>query len=506
MKNITIRFAVAFSAVLLMGACADGGGGSGSATKADSPLRIAFGTDVTTLNPWMTKSVATDMSVISQIYQTLTVRQSDLAIKPLLAESWEHSAPDTWTFKLRQGVTFADGEPFNAAAVKWNIEKVQDPATKARIAPNMAIVKSVTAVGDSTITIQTKTPDTTIPALMSYFFFVAPKWADGHDLASQPMGTGPYELKTWNHNSLIELKKRANYWGQAVSYSDVQYKILPDPASQIAALQTGDVDLITLVGPDQMDRVKAIQDVTAGSIPTIRSAFLMLNTRNKPLDNPQVRQALNYAVDKDTIVKNLFHGLTAPSPGEPLTKEYVGFNADASAYPYDPAKAKQLLAEAGYAKGFSITLSYPSSTYLLADKVTQVVKEQLGTVGVTVNVTPEPFASWLSNMYAGKIADGVYLTYAWPTLDGSDLLRNFAPDGAQTFWTNQDFATALVAAQGTGDEAQHAQNIQSAVAIMRDDAPFVFLFAQPLTYAHSSSVNWTPRPDDWVRADDMTRR
>lgn len=505
MKLIRPRWVALTAAAVMLTGCM-GGSADDSGAGSSTPLRIAFGTDVTTLNPWMTKSVGTDMSVISQIYQTLTVRAPDLSIKPLLATSWKHPAPDTWTFTLRKGVTFENGDAFDSSVVKWNIEKVKDPATKARIAPNMDIVKSVKTPNPSTVTITTKTADTTIPALMSYFFFVSPNWAAHHDLAAKPMGTGPYALAKWNHNSLIQLKARKGYWGQKVSYSSVEYKIMPDPSSQIAALQTGAVDVITEVGPDQMDRVRTLPNVTAGAIPTIRSAFLMLNAKKKPLNDPRVRRALNYAVDKESIVKNLFDGLTKPSPGEPVTKEYTGFNKDLSAYPHDPAKAKALLAAAGYSHGLRLNLSYPSSTYLLADKVTQVVKQQLAAVGVTVNLQPEPFASWLSNMYAGKIADMTYLTYAWPTLDGVDLLRNFAPGGAQSFWTNHSFGAALTRGQATVDPTEHAKAVSQALTIMRNDAAFVFLFPQPLTYAYSKSVVWKPRPDDWVKASDMTKR
>lgn len=505
MKVISARWAALAAAALITSACAGGGAGAqdGGGSK---PLTIAFSTDVTTLNPWMTKSVQTDMSVISQIYQTLTVRSPDMSIKPLLAESWDHPSADTWNFKLRSGVKYSNGDPFDSSVVKWNIERVKDPATKARIAPNMSIVKSVETPDANTVTITTKTPDTTMPALMSYFFFVDPKWAPSHDLATQPMGTGAYTLASWTKNSQIQLKARADYWGAKVGYRTVNYKILPDPAAQIAALQTGEVDVITAIGPDQMERVKAMPNVTSGALPTIRSAFLMLNTKNKPLDDVRVRQALNYAVDKDTIVKNLFHSLIQPSPGQMITEQYSGFNKDLTPYSYDPGKAKQLLAQAGHGDGFTMTLTYPSSTYLLADKTTQVIKEQLAAVGVTVQVQPEPFASWLSSMYAGKIADAVYLTYAWPTLDGLDVLRNFGPGGAQSFWTDQSFGASLTKAQQTADPAAHAKAISDAAATMREQAPFVFLFPQPLTYAYSSSVSWKPRPDDWVRADEMSAR
>lgn len=506
MKPNRVRLAALLAAVLLLPACTSGASSGESGRSAETPLRIAFGTDVTTLNPWMTKSVSTDMSVISQIYETLTVRTPDLSIKPLLATSWAHPAPDTWTFKLRKGVTFSNGDAFDASVVKWNIEQVKDPATKARIAPNMDLVKSVNAPDPSTVTIKTKTPDTTMPALMSYFYFVSPKWAKGNNLAEKPMGTGPYELSKWEPNSVIQLKARGNYWGKKVGFSSVEYKIMPDPAAQIAALQTGAVDLITEIGPDQMSRVKAIPEVNAGAVPTIRSAFLMFNTKTKALGDVRVRRALNYAVDKESIVKNLFDGLTELSPGQPLTKEYIGFNKGLSAYPHDPGKAKALLADAGYGSGLKLTLTYPSNSYLLADKVALVVKDQLAAVGVTLTVRPEPFASWLANMYEGKIADIAYLTYAWPTLDGIDLLRNFGPGGAQSFWTNREFGAALEQGQSTVDPAKHAMAISRATAIMHDEAPFVFLLPQPLTYACNKSIKWKPRPDDWVRASEMSSR
>jgi peptide/nickel transport system substrate-binding protein len=490
-------------AMLAVSACGSSVSGSGTAGEKTT-LSIAFPTDITTLNPWMTNTVPTDLSVISQIYQSLTIRQPDMSIEPLLATSWSNPDPKTWTFKLRTDVKYSNGDSFDSSVVKWNIEQVQDPTTKARIAPNWANIASVSTPDVSTVTITTKLPDATIPAMMSFFYFIDPKWAQaGKDLATTPMGTGPYELAKWTKNSLIQLKARDSYWGKKVSFKTVNYKILPDPSARIAALQTKAVDVISGFAPDDLDRIKAIPNVTAEPVSSTRTNILGMNTHNKPLDDIRVRQALNYAVDKETIVKTLFHGLTAPT-AQLVTKQYVGYNAGLDLYQYDPDKAKQLLSEAGYPHGLTISLYYPNDRYMLANEVVQVVKEQLSKIDVTVELQAAPFTTWIDDMYAGKLKHLNYDAWAWPTLDGYNLLRYWAPGGSP-FWSNAEFGDAIKQAGATADPSAHAAALESAVQIMRDQAPVVFLYATPQTYAHSKAVNWNPRPDDWIRAFDMTQ-
>jgi peptide/nickel transport system substrate-binding protein len=217
-----------------------------------------------------------------------------------------------------------------------------------------------------------------------------------------------------------------------------------------------------------------------------------------------VRQALNYAVDKEGLIAALLEGLDVqPSQGQILTKEYFGFNPDLKPYPYDVDKAKELMDAAGVGN-VDVEFDVPSGTYLLGSEIAQAIGGQLEEVGVKAKVTEMPFSVYMDKYLKQKdLAQMAYITQAWPTLDADGLLTLFESGNQYAYWDNADFSKLLDQARSTLDSNKRLDLYKQATAIMREDAPLIFLFPQPATYATSKKVQWSARPDDWVRVWDM---
>ncbi len=472
--------------------------------KTADKLTIALNSDINTLDPHMTATVGTDLSVISHIYTSLVLRGPDLKLHPSLATSWHAVSDTTWRFKLRGDVVFPDGEKLDAGAVKWNLDRVLNPATNARIRSWFALVQEAKVVDATTLDIITKSPFAALPDQLSMFFLLPPKWAAENPPASKTMGTGPYTLKEWVKDDHITLELNANHFGAKPLFKTVIFRPVAETSSRVSGLLAGDFDVAVGVSPSDFERIRSSGRATAGAVPSARNAFVKFNTLKKPFDDSRVRQAMNYAVDKDSLIKNLLNGMTEKSRGQVLSGIYFGYNPDLQSYPYDPAKAKQLLAEAGYASGFEAEFDVPTGTYLLGEQLSEAIAEQLRQVGVRAKITEIPFSVYMDKYIKNKdLAPMAYLTQAWPTLDADGLLSLFEMGNPYAYWDNVDFAGLLRKARATTNPTQRLGLYKQATSLMRDQAPVLFLFPQPATFAVRNSVQWKGRPDDWVRAWDM---
>ncbi|MDR7545453.1 MAG: ABC transporter substrate-binding protein [Armatimonadota bacterium] len=468
-------------------------------------LRIALGSDINTLDPHMTASVGTDLSVISHIYTSLVIRAPDLSLKPAAATSWRIVSDTVWRFSLRDGMAFANGEKLDARAVKWNIDRVLNPQTKARIRPWFDLVEQVRVVDDRTVDIVTKAPYPALADQLSMFFLLPPEWASKNNPAAGAMGSGPYRLREWIRDDRVVLEADPNYWGPKPAFQTVIFRAIPEASSRVAALLAGDVDIVSAgVAPSDFSRIAANPATTVGATPSIRTAMVKFNTLKKPMDDVRVRQALNYAVDKDALTRNLLGNLTAKSNCQVLTPAYFGYNPDLKPYPYDPAKARELLQAAGLGGGFEVEFDMPSGVYLLGDVISQAIAGQLERIGVRARVTEMPFSVYMNKyLREANMAPMMYLTLAWPTVDADGLLSLFEEGNQYAYWNDAPFKSLLVAARSTHDKVRRSSLYRQATERMCQQAPVIFLFPQPATYGVRRTLDWKARPDDWMRAMDV---
>jgi peptide/nickel transport system substrate-binding protein len=480
----------------------------GAGTVQARDLRIALPSNVNTLDPDKSTTVGTDLSVAAHIYTPLVDRGPDMKLRPGLATKWEPIGDTAWRFTLREGVTFSNGEKLDAEAVKWNVERVLDPKTGARNKPWFASITEVKVISPTVVEFGTKGAYPDMPDQMSMFLLMPPKWTAENNPSVSALGSGPYELVRFASGDRVELKARADYWGETPAFDNVIFRMMPEDSSRIAALLAGDIDLITAFPTSEIARIKSSAKAEASAVPGTRGMFLKLNARRAPFkDNPKLWRALNLAIDRAAINDGLLNGLGQISACQPLSPAYFGFNPDLKPVAYDPVQAKKLLAEAGFGGGLTMELEIPTGRYLQASDITQVVASQLGEIGVTVNLREIEFGAWMNKYIVAKnLGDAAYFGLGWPTLDAGGLLNFWEKENPQSYWDNDAFTNGAKDARSTNDPARRTALYRQLTTQLCEASPSIFLFFTPITYAQSKSIDWQARGDDWVRAIDVKPR
>ena len=318
---------------------------------AKDTLVVALSADALSMDPARHTTYPTG-TVLFHIYDPLVTRDANGNIQPWLAESWELLDDVTWQFKLKEGVTFTNGEPFNAECVKYSLERVLDPDTQAPNKTRIAAIDHVDVVDEYTVNVVTQYPAPTLLQGMAEDGFCAMMVPVQHTstsletLGSEPVGTGPYMLKEWVKDDHITLVANDAYWGTAPAIKTIIFRPIPETSTAISELKSGGVDVITNVPPEQMDGLNTDTTKVVAKA-TDRLFYINVNTLEEgPLQNKLVRQAIAYAIDVDAINESLLGGM-AQRTAINLPLEAFGYDASLTPYEYNPEKAKELLAEAG---------------------------------------------------------------------------------------------------------------------------------------------------------------
>ncbi|RCI77215.1 ABC transporter substrate-binding protein [Brucella anthropi] len=495
-KPITSRrFAIASALVLAL---------AGAGWAQAETLTIGLASNINTLDPHMTATVPSELSVLSHIYPALVLRGPDMKLHPSLAQSWEAVDDLTWRFNLTPGATFDNGEPIDAAAVKWNIHRVQDPKVNARIASWFKDISEVTAVDPITVEIRTAKPYPALADQLSMFFLLPPAWTGTHNPAAEAASGGAYRLLENVPGDRVTLEANPKYWGAAPAFDRVEFRSIPESASRVAALEAGEVDWISGIPTSEIAGINGRGAAHAAAHPTTRSMMVAFNQEKAPLDNKLVREALNYAIDKEGIAKAIFGGHAAVSRCQILTPDYFGYNPDLKPIGYDPAKARELLAQSGVDLSKPIELEVPLGRYMQAPEVGQIIAAMLTSVGLKVKITEMDFGAFITKRTnAHDMAQMALLGLAWPTLDVDGMLTMYTPGNIYDYWGNEPFGDLIAKARSTTDREERQAIYREATSLMCSEAATLFLYQEPLVYAISKKVNWQARGDDWVRAMDM---
>jgi ABC-type transport system substrate-binding protein len=387
-KRRRTRAALLAVAIAVLSGC--GGGAGEDAADVKDALVFSSSADATTLDPHNTTDTQSDQ-VILMIYNTLLRFDDEMRIVGDLAETWG-VAPDgrTWTFTLRQGVRFHDGSPLDAEAVRRNFARVLDPAQGHRRLSLFDAIDRVEVADVRTVRIITKQPFGAMEPTMAHVSaaIVNPAVAEryGKDFgysAQATSGSGPYKAVYWKKDLEVVLERNDDYWGPKGRIRRIVYRPIPEAASRVIALETGAADVITHIPPAELRRLEQSSAVTILKGPSIGAQQFRFHCQRKPFDDPRVRQAVSYAVNRRAIVNTLMSGMAEPSTG-PLTRRIRG-RADLGEIPYDPDRARRLLAEAGYPNGFRTTIT-TTPRYAMGVELAQAVAAQLAEVGVKAKI------------------------------------------------------------------------------------------------------------------------
>lgn len=497
------RAGVAFLAVVGLGACSVGSGSSDSDSKGGAnSVRIGLVGGVNTLDPHNTRSAGSDLSVLGSVYSSLVTRKGDGSFVPNAATKWSDEGETKWTFTLDERVVFNDGTKLTAETVKWNFDRVLDKANALRWGPVFGNVASVSVTDPKTVVVTLKKPDAEFLATVATFYLMDSTWAGSHKPAQEAMGSGPYVIEQYAPTGDLSLKANPKYWGTKPTVTSVKYSALGDRSALLSALLAREVDVVSSIAPRDSERFAGNKEVTVRTIPSTRAAFVKFNTTKKPFTDVRVRQALNYAVDKEAIIKALFKGEVPVSNGQILTASYDGFQKDAKPYEQDKAKAKALLAEAGVSN-LTVEMDVPSGQYIEGENVAQAVAAQLNEVGVDLKINQLPFSTYMDK-FVGKNADmaqSIYLTLA---ADSTGEQLNYFKNGSPyAYWPDTEFVKLLDRARYESAGKSAPERYTEPVNYMREQAPALFLFAQPASYGMSTKLKWEPRSDGMVFPSDM---
>jgi peptide/nickel transport system substrate-binding protein len=473
--------------------------------QAPDSLVVAQGVDMQTGDPHKT-TLTHAVNVLSNIYDTLIWRDASLALKPGLALSWRAVDPTTWEFKLRQGVKFHNGEPFNAQAVKFSFERMLDPKTKWPGAGALRLIKGVTVVDDATVRFTTERPWPLLPRFLGYYGTIVPPGLlaqKGDDaLVRHPVGTGPYRFAHWVKDDRVELEANPDFWGGKPKIGRVTFRAIPSESSRLAELLAGSVHLINLVPPELF---KPIQDSSRAKLVEGRSLsvyFVIYNlvniAKDRPLADRRVRQALNYAIDRQAILKSIMHGV-GQSVATACTEVMLGCDPSVPPFPYDPERARALLREAGYPNGFDFSITTTSGAYPGDRDIALAVVDQLNRVGVRARANVTEYGVQLRTVQARQLAEDGWFTRFTDFFGLSTIIpfRAFYSKGEWSLWRpgHQAFDQLIESANVAGDEAQIRDISRRVQMLYKEEAPAITLFTAPNVYGMHPDLEWTPRPD-----------
>jgi peptide/nickel transport system substrate-binding protein len=464
-------------------------------------FRIAVGVDPDTLDP-VQMTTTTVANLVDYVVETLTFIDPDGKIQPALAESWTIS-PDGLqvTLRLRRGVTFHDGTPLDAKAVKWNLDRLKDPNLRVPIRAPYPL-KEIEAVDPTTVRVTLTRPSSPFVSALSWTTsgIVSPAAVDkhGNDYKTivHPVGTGPYVFKERKKGESLTVTLYDKYWGKKPHYYTVVFRIVPEAATRESLILAGQVDLIVLPPIADLPALGRNPAVKVLLAPSDRTIFISMNTSKPLLNDRRVRQALNYAVDKAAIIQNVLFG-AADQMDAPMAPSLFGY-CKAGTYEYNPPKAKQLLAEAGVKPGTKISFHHPTGRYVQDKEASQAIAGYLREVGLEPELQTMDWPSYISIINAGPAEKTVhqlaYLGWAPAFLDAAQqslqFLSSYHPPAglAITFYQDPKVDEWILAADRESNPDKRKALYCDISKKVWEDAPWIFLYVQRYPIVHSAKV------------------
>lgn len=506
---------------LLLSACANRAGGAAGASENGTMVIGMSAANIPVPDTMPTEGYEGMRFVGYQLYDALikwelTQGEKPAELVPGLAESWDLSETDNtlWTFKLRQGVTFHDGTPFNADAVLFAFDRISNPEFEyynAQIAgstgSSLRHIAEYAKVDDYTLTIKTTGPYSFLLSDLAGILIASPEAvkSGGDTYTNHPVGTGPFKFVSQKQGQEMVMEKNESYWGSVPKLDKLILRPISDPSARLAAIQSGEVNWVEIPPTESIGLLKdAGFQVLTNAYPHIWP--YVLNTKDGPWSNKLVRQAANYAIDREGMSKDLLSGASLPAT-QPVYEGHAWYSEDAEAYTYDPEKAKALLAEAGYPDGFETTFMVPTSGSgnMWPIQMNEYVQKNLKAVGINMKLESIEWQSLLTQFMQGFPKDKELgaINISLPTISPSTYSNFFSsgaifPNGINIGgYSSPELDALLAEAEATFDETAQSEVLQQASAIIADEAPWLFVVHDLNLRALSPNIKGFVQPQSW---------
>ena len=468
-------------------------------TSAARTLVVATASDAVTINPFNVRIVTPDTQIAKNMYDSLLELDRDGRVIPSLAIAWARIDPTTIRFHLRSGVKFHHGEDFSAEDVKFTLDAIRDPAQKHTRASRITFIDRVEVLDRFTVQIVTKQPQAMAIRNLGDEPIASASYAKANPaiLNTRPNGTGAYRFVEWVKDDHLTMEAFPGHWRGVPPVPRVTWRAIKDDAARVAALVTGEIDVAHSVPTDLIPLVVRSGRAEVRAVPAMRSYWLMLvNTRPElPTAKREVRQAINYAIDRAELNRALFDGKALPM-ATAIHPKSLGYDPR-HAWPYNPAKAKELLAQAGYPHGFTIGLHASSGRYARDRELSQAIAGHLAKVGITVRVR---------NLEVGQFTDGIFkkttdpmVLLAYADADYDRTGNFFHTHRTGQLWSviaYPELDALITRAESTLDDAARAEVLREAQAWTMEHAPATYLLTLVDIYGVNKTLKWQPRPDD----------
>ncbi len=474
------------------------------APPAEEPVSavIAIDSEPTTLDPQVTQDGGM-RRVMENVYERLIEHNLDdpSILEPRLAAELPTLVdPITWEVKLREGVTFHNGAPFNAETAKFAIDRELDPEFGSELLGQIDTITNVEVVDDYTIRITTVGPDPILPARLYMIQMVEPGFTGSGDIATQAVGTGPYKMVEWVPGVHFDLVRNEDYWGAEPQIDNVRFVFIDESQGRVAALQAGDVHMATNINPE-----------SAGDVPQLITRegleypYLRMKNYEGPLQSHELRQAIAHALNIDDYIEFIYLNQAARVNCQPLGSGVFGYNPDLQDYPYDPDRARELVAQSGY-DGTEIALVAPTGRWLKFEELSEAVVNDIEAVGINVDFQLVAFDPWLQAFLVpfGEGQQDILMSSTSNEIQDADRLSSLIGSGARvSSYDNDELEAAMTEGRTTLDLDERRQRYQDILAANCEDVGILPILTFLDIYGGSENLEWTPRYDGTARVEDM---
>ena len=464
-------------------------------------VTYAAGADPDSLDPANAESNPSE-AVNRMMYENIVRFDEQLKIVPGLATKWEQGKDGmSWTFSLRKGVKFHDGTPFNAEAAKVFFERMIGPEKPSRAGLFVPFVSTVDILDEYTVKVNLKTPFAfflnNLAHSASGIISPAALKTYGKDISRRAVGTGPFKFVEWVHGDHLTMVRNDDYWGGKPYLDKIIVKTVKEDSARVMMLQSGDADLIVRIPSEDIPRLEKDPNLKLDSTETLRDLFLGVNCYKKPYNDVRIRQALAYAIDKESIVKNIYQGraLVANNMVTPLTTGYIPIKG----YPYDPAQAKKLLGEAGFPNGLKAKLWSPQGRYPKDFEMAQAIQQQLKKVGIDCTLDTMEWAAYLTaTRKPPEQADAEIFILGWApssaearwTLYALFSADQWVPKGNNRFfYSSKEFDDAVDKFTKATTRAEMDRYLKIAQELLMKDAPAIPILVTKETIGYSKKLH-----------------
>ncbi len=422
----------------------------------------------------------------------------------VLAESFEFEGTK-WTFHLRKGVKFHSGAPFSSKDVIYSFNRLRKDKQSLQRS-NLKEVVEMKAPDDYTVILVTKKPNAVLLDRLNNRFILSNAAADkfGDKMDQNPIGTGPYKFESFQRGGNLVFTRNEDYWGAKSDIKEVVFRKVTEAAARVAALESGQADVINNLPIHELPRIDRNSRLKVEKVAGLRLYFLAMNMAFKPFDNKLVRQAISHSVDAESIVKNIFDGAGFVVDG-PVAPHVIGSDPNLKRYPYDPDKAKKLLAEAGHPNGISIPFYYSAGRYPKDNEVCQVLAAQMAKSGIKLNLISQEWAIFWGKEGVNGGKRPFYYIGRGTLRDADTVYDQYFRTGTtkRVNYSNPELDKLIIEEQQMADHKKRVAVLQQAGKLIMDEALFVPLYNLADLYGTARNIEWKPRPDEKIMANEM---